>query len=221
MTTVSFNFGGSGVGPDGETFSEPERFARATFSNDIRDLTAVAGLLREGRLIDGMAAPTRLGVFGHSRGGGTATLFSGGASAVDALVTWAAIATVRRWPAEIIDRWKRDGSTDVVNARTGEVLPLYTDILDDIEKNPRRLDITRAASEVRCPWLIVHGGEDETVSAEEGRLLFAAAPSDRTSLVVVEGAGHTFGARHPWAGTTPEFDRAMDVTVDWFATHLL
>ncbi|MGD8726494.1 MAG: hypothetical protein PVH40_02560, partial [Gemmatimonadales bacterium] len=66
MTAVTFNFSGSGVGPDGESFSEPERFGHATISNDLVDLQAVADALREGRLAPGLAVPTRLGLFGHS-----------------------------------------------------------------------------------------------------------------------------------------------------------
>jgi pimeloyl-ACP methyl ester carboxylesterase len=70
------------------------------------------------------------------------------------------------------------------------------------------------------PWLIIHGEQDESVSVEEGKKLHEAANKDQTKLEVVPGGGHTFGARHPWAGSTPEMTRVMDATVRWFSRHL-
>ncbi len=88
FTAVSFNFSGSGVGPDGHSFSEPERFGHATFSNDLTDIQTVCDALLKGggTLVEGLAVPTRLGLFGHSRGGGMAVIHTGGASRVEALL---------------------------------------------------------------------------------------------------------------------------------------
>jgi fermentation-respiration switch protein FrsA (DUF1100 family) len=98
------------------------------------------------------------------------------------------------------------------------VLPLYTDVLDDLERNRAALSPTLAAPQVRPPWLIAHGSVDETVPVGDARELWAAAPA--AELMLVEGAGHTFGVRHPWAGSTPEFDRLLEATVAWFIRHL-
>lgn len=49
---VSFNFSGSGVGEDLETFSEPEAFGHNTFSRECSDLDAVLDGLEAGRLAD-------------------------------------------------------------------------------------------------------------------------------------------------------------------------
>ena len=58
LTAVSFNFSGSGVGPDGETFSEPERFGHATFGNDLKDLALIVERLRQRALVPDLAPPT-------------------------------------------------------------------------------------------------------------------------------------------------------------------
>src|SRR6185436_3734402 len=89
----------------------------------------------EARLVPEMAPPSKIGLLGHSRGGGMAVLTAAERPDVAALVTWAAIAKTRRWSAEEIRRWRKDGKLDVVNARTGEVLPLTTDILDDLDRD--------------------------------------------------------------------------------------
>jgi len=221
MTAVTFNFSGSGIGPDGQTFSEPSRFGHTTFSNDLRDIDIVINSCLAGDLVDGVAAPTRIGLFGHSRGGGTSTLYASEHHAVSALVTWAAISTVHRWEEQAVNRWQEEGETRIVNSRTGEVLPIYLDLLLDMRQNARRLDIEAAALAVRCPWLIVHGDGDETVKVSEGHRLRSAADPDSSSIQIIEGGSHTFGTQHPWAGSTEEFDQALDATVEWFVSHLV
>jgi dienelactone hydrolase len=215
FSAVSLNVSGSGV-DDGGTFSFPERFGHNTFSAEVGDLGVVVDALAAGSL--GVPPPTGIGVLGHSRGGGVAILRAAADARLGALVTWASIATVRRWDAAAIAAWRARGRQDVVNARTGEVLPLYPDVLDDIEAHGPALDIGAAATRVAVPWLLVHGTADEAVSVEEAERLAALQP--RLQLECIEGAGHTFGARHPWAGSTPELDRAMARSVAWFATHL-
>jgi pimeloyl-ACP methyl ester carboxylesterase len=220
VTAVAFNFSGSGVGPEGDRFTEPERFARATLGGDQRDLTTVLGALRTGRLVSGLAPPSRVGLFGHSRGGGIGILATAGDPDVASLVTWSAIAHPLRWGPETIRRWRAAGKLDVTNTRTGEVLPVSLDALDEVEGDrDGRFDIAAAAARVTAPWLILHGDVDETVSVREAQLLHRAS-GERAELIVVPHGGHTFGARHPWAGTTPELDQAMDATVGWFLRTL-
>jgi dienelactone hydrolase len=220
ITAVTFNFSGSGVGPDGQSFSEPERFRRATPSGDLADARIVWGALRNGGLLGALPAPTALGLFGHSRGGATAVLHAAAHRECRALVTWSAIASHVRWGPETIARWRRDKTIEIVNARTGEVLALGIDYLDDLDRNGDRLDPVTAAGELAAPWRIVHGSVDETVKVAEARALHAAAPEETTELVIIEGGSHTLGARHPWAGSTAQLDHAMDLTVDWFVRYL-
>jgi dienelactone hydrolase len=222
FTAVSFNFSGSGVGPDGQSFSEPERFGHATFSNDLADIQAVCDALLGGTLVEGLAVPTRLGLFGHSRGGGMALIHTGGSSRVEALVTWAAIGRTHRWPEATTAKWRRDGKIDIVNARTGDVLPLYTDLLDDIDAHrSERLNLPAAAGRVTVPWLILHGEADETVPPAEAEALRDAAGSPEVVMRVVSGGSHTMGSQHPWAGLTPALKVAMEETVVWFSQYLI
>jgi uncharacterized protein len=119
----------------------------------------------------------RLGLFGHSRGGGSAILAAARfpwRDRVRALVTWAAIADH---------------------------------------------DILAAEAALRAPWLIVHGAEDETVPAEEGRRLAGQAGGER-ELLVIPGASHTFGSRHPFVSPTPQLIQALNATQRWFRAYL-
>jgi uncharacterized protein len=215
LSAVTLNLSGSGVDDTGE-FVHAERFGHNTFSAELQDLRRVAAALAAGEL--GVARPSAVGLLGHSRGGGITVLHTAGDSSIRALVTWAAISTVERWPQAQRTAWRAERVNPVKNARTGQVLPLYTDVLDDIERNAPALDIAAAARRVGVPWLLLHGTEDEAVPLAEGERLAAWAPGAR--FVPVEGAGHTFGAVHPWQGTTPALEQVEDTTLAFFAQHL-
>lgn len=214
---VSFNFSGAGVGDDGETFDEPERFGRNTYSAQLADLDIILQALGSGSL--GLE-PSAVGLLGHSMGGGVAILRAARDRTIQALVTWASVARFGRlWRDDQIADWRRTGRLDVVNQRTGDVLPLYPDIVDDLEQNQGSLDVLRAAGDVRVPWLIAHGSADETVPVGDARELSKGAPG--ATPLILDRAGHTFGIKHPWSGSTEAFDRLLEATLDWFSRHLL
>lgn len=217
FSVVSFNLSGSGVDDQGE-FSLPEHFGHNTFSAELGDLARVIDAVVVGEL--GVAPPSSLGLLGHSRGGGAAILQTARDPRVRALVTWASISTVERWPAEERPDWRRTGYREERNSRTGQVLPIYPDVLDDIERNAEALDIEVAATRVSVPWLLIHGGADESVRPVEGKRLRDAARPETTRYLEIFGGGHTFGAAHPWKGETPELTRVFDASLAWLADHL-
>ena len=214
---VSPNLSGSGVDDEGD-FSLPDRFGHNTFSAELDDARRVIDALMAGQL--GVPTPSTLGLVGHSRGGGIAVLQAARDPRVRALVTWAAISSVERWPSAQLSSWRAVGKTDIQNARTGQVLPLYTDVLDDIEQNASALDIEAAGRRIRIPWLVIHGTEDESVSFAEAERLKAASARPDTRLLPIQGGGHTFGAVHPWRASTPELDTVFDATLAWLTTRL-
>ena len=218
FTAVSLNVSGSGVDDAGE-FVWPERFGHNTFTRELADFEAVIAALDQGRL--GLSRPTSIGVIGHSRGGGTAILATRRLPRIGALVTWASIASVRRWTPEDAAAWRKAGVFPVVNQRTGQTLPLYPELLDDVDENAgASLNIEQAAAEINVPWLIVHGTGDESVGFWEAERLAAAAPKASSRLLAIDGSSHGFGAVHPFAGPTVDLERVFDDTAAWFSRHL-
>ena len=193
MHAISFDFSGSGVGADRETFTEAAAFERNTYLKELRDVARVeAEAQARGWLGE------RYGLFGHSRGGGVAVLHAARSAHVGALVTWASIAIFGRWPAHEIPGWRERGWLEVKNGRAGEMLRVGTGVLEEMERFGRtELDILAAAGRLTIPWLIVHGTKDETVPVEDATRLHAAASGARAELLLVDGADHTFGSRHP------------------------
>jgi pimeloyl-ACP methyl ester carboxylesterase len=197
------------VREDGEIFDEPEGIETATLTQDLEDAAASAAALQA------RAGMLSIGLFGHSRGGATAILLASLHPDVRALVTWGAIAHADRFGPEADAAWERGETWPITNRRTGQVFRIRRDFHDDLERNRERLTIRARAAEVAAPWLIVHGAEDASVPVREAEELHQAA-GPRSRLLTIPGAGHTFGAVHPFAGETPDLKRATDETVDWF-----
>ena len=61
------------------------------------------------------------------------------------------------------------------------------------------------ATEVKVPWLLVHGTEDTVVPCSESREIVQANPA--ATLVELDGAGHLFSGEHE-----PQMAQAV---VDW------
>ena len=216
FSTVSFNMSGSGVDADGNA-TLGERFSHNTFSADLADIATVIDAVAGAAV--GIAPPTSIGLVGHSRGGGMGILHTARDPRVRALVTWAATASTKRWGPETRNRWRRDGFLNVTNARTGQVLPMYTDLLDDVEQHGEALDILRAARDITVPWLIIHGRQDETVSFDDAEALTNASGRDTTRLIPMDNTGHTFGAAHPWRAA-PAAEAVFDRTVEFLVGAL-
>lgn len=219
FVVIRFNLSGAGMLPGDDLVTDPDAFTANTHGRELADLLAV--LEAAGRtLAPGRVDRGRLGLFGHSRGGGCSILASAREPRlyqVRALVTWASVATFDRYTPEQKEAWRRDGQLPVVNARTGQRLALGLGLLEELETR-KDLDVLAAARTIRAPWLIVHGEEDGSVPVTDAERLADASPGE---LLRIAGADHTFGARHPFAGPTPQLIQALNATQLWFRRHLV
>lgn len=202
MIAVAFNMSGSGIGPDLETFSEPEAFAQNTISDELRDLQRVRRWIDEERApgVD----PESASLVGHSRGGAIALLHAADRAEIRSVVTWAAVASVDRFDADTKTMWREMGFLLLRNARTGQDQRIDLALLDDIERNRSRFDVESACRRLAVPTLLVHGGADETVPPGEMERLAASIPLARRQTLLVPGASHTFGISHPMTSRPAE-----------------
>ena len=228
---VRFNLSGTGQQPGEDRVSDLAAFRANTHSRELEELLVVLDAL-DVSVAPGQVDLDRVGLLGHSRGGGNAILAAASSPWQDrlaAVVTWAAVSRFFRFPDEQVDVWRRLGELPTVNGRTGQELRLGVGLLDDLETNSDTLDILAAAARVRAPWLIVHGGADETVPPDEGQLLLEQAKTGvaaggsneaRAEYHEIAEASHTFGARHPFVGPTPHLIDAMNATQRLFLRTL-
>ena len=216
LTAITFDFSGSGIGPDREEFTDPGAFAGNTLSREQDDLDNLVEYAKRMKLIRGK----KFGLFGHSRGGGSAILFAAAPdSDVSSLVTWAAISYPNRWSKEDVGTWRKRGYAEVTNSRTGQIMRLGTDLLEDVEQHGQtKLNIEAAAAKIKVPWLIVHGTADDTVPSSEAERLHALSPGVST-LRLIKGANHVFDAKHPLTEVPPVLEKVVLETVKFFVRN--
>lgn len=215
LTAITFDFSGSGIGPDRESFTDAEAFEHNTFTRELEDIELVEEYARRVGWIDG-----KFGLFGHSRGGGMAILYAAAeGSNVNSLVTWAAISYPNRWSPEDVAKWRQRGYADITNSRTGQVMRLGTSLLDDVELHGRtKVNIESAAKKIKVPWLIIHGTADETVPSSEAEHLHSVS-SGVSTLRLIEGGNHGFDARHPLEKIPPLLEKVVGETVKFFVNN--
>jgi uncharacterized protein len=207
IAAVRFNVSGSGIGEDPLELSEDEAFARNTHSRELEDLERVRALVVAGDL-PGLD-PRRGALLGHSRGGGNALLHAAEDGGYRAVVTWAAVDDFDRFDEDTKRFWREQGRLLVHNARTGQDHRMDVGLLEDLERNRERLDILAACRRLEAPTLLVHGEDDTSVPVSAVERLARALPSERRRVLRIPGTGHTFGAVHPFRGTTPELELAL------------
>jgi uncharacterized protein len=193
---LKFNFSHNGTTADKPAdFADLIAFADNTFTIELEDLKAVIDFACGGA---GIAATTGVYLMGHSMGGGLSIIKTAEDSRVKKLVTMASISGFRNlWPKEIEEQWRLTGITYIANKRTGQQMPLKVSLLDDLERNPGRLDILAHAAQIKQPWLIAHGDEDMSVVLAHAEELKVANPN--AEFLVITGGDHVFGATQPYA----------------------
>lgn len=216
FTAVRFNTSGSGVGADGLDFSDLGAFERDTFSRQLEDVERVHKHLLSGAL--GGVDVNRIGMVGHSRGGGMALLHAA-RFPVQALVTWAAIDSVTNsFDESTVESWRRDGFLDIPNTRTGQIMRVGSAMLKDVEENSEDLDILSAAKKIEAATLVLHGSADQAVDPGAADRIREVMPN--VEHEIKSGTGHTFGAMHPLDGVAPELEWLLARTLGHLLTHL-
>lgn len=217
---VTFNFSRNGIGPGLNNFTELDKFEQNTYSLELSDLQRVLDAISNGEIGGGIADPELLGLLGHSRGGGISILHASVDRRIKVLVTWAAIATVHRYSDEQISEWQKVGYLEFENKRTKQIMRVGTELLRDIKKNSKKLDILNAAGKLEIPALILHGDSDESVPIEEASLIYDHLKTNEKELTVIEDGAHTFGASHPLESIPETLETVFDLTENWFDQYL-
>jgi pimeloyl-ACP methyl ester carboxylesterase len=216
-TVITFNFSGSGIGTDPQQFTEPDKFRENSLDREIDDLAVVLDSARAGNL-PGVSAESgaRPALLGHSRGGLVSLVAADRNRDVTHVVTWAGIGSLaRRYDEQLRAEWRRRGSLEVVNSRTGQIFEIGIGALDDLEQNLVRYDPINVVARLDIPVLMIHGTADTTIPVSEARELFEAGRPGLSRHLEVPEADHTFGAGHPFRGPGPHLEVVIEATLDF------
>ena len=218
--TLTFNFSRNGIGSDLDNFTELKLFETNTYSHELDDLNCIIDAISQNKIGGGLVNADRIGLLGHSRGGGISILHTSRDDRIKTLVTWAAISSVDRFSQEVKNKWQQEGYLEIENKRTMQMMRLGLDLLDDIMINKSQLDILAAAQKIDIPTLIIHGENDESVPVDEAHLIFNQMATAEKELILIEKGSHTFGAQHPISSMTRPLENVFDLTENWFDRFL-
>ncbi|MAP55735.1 alpha/beta fold hydrolase [Altibacter sp.] len=197
---LKFNFSHNGGTVDQPIdFPDLEAFAQNNFSKELEDLDRVLDyIFAEGQ----QQLPIDLDqihLLAHSRGGGIALIKAEEDPRIQKVATWASVSDFRarfQEHTEAFQQWKNKGRTHIENARTKQQMPHDWQFYEDFLAHEERLTIKRAVTALNKPMLVIHGTEDTTVSEKEAQQLQLWNP--KSTLHIIDGADHVFGASHPW-----------------------
>lgn len=213
--TVNFSLNGYRTGTD--IVVSPDNFARNTISREVAEIISLIKGIRNGNLHSCLSdyTPNPLYMLGHSRGGGITILTTSQSEEIRKAVVWNSVASFDRFTERQKQKWKDEGGFPVENARTRQNLVLGLAYLNDITENAEKLSVTNAISTINKPFLIVHGEQDLTVPVREAHKLRENS-SEHTRLCILPRTGHTFGAVHPFQGSTSALEKALEATTEFF-----
>jgi dipeptidyl aminopeptidase/acylaminoacyl peptidase len=223
FVSIVINFSHNGIGAEPRKFVEHDKFANNTVSLEIEDVRTV---LRE---IDGNAFGSdvsdfidrkRIGLVGHSRGGGVCIVTAKEERQVCAVVAWSTISHFNRYTDEQKKRWREKGYVQLHSVSEHKLFRISTALLDDIENNAERLDLVKNVAALNKPLLIIHGTADIPAKITEAEELYRASDPALTEFVKLEGVGHMYGAKHPYKEESQTLNHVLDITTNWLYHHL-
>jgi pimeloyl-ACP methyl ester carboxylesterase len=172
------------------------RFVDSTISKEVADL---------GSVLDAVAAkyPT-VGYIGHSMGGAVGVLRTSRDARIQFLVSLAGMVNTAEFARREFGMVK-PGAGFMWDDENSPLSQVY---MDDMAKIG---SVAPRAKDIRVPWLLVHGSEDDVVPISDSREVFALA-SEPKQLVELPGSNHVFAGEHA--------AKMIGVVVPWVIARL-
>ncbi len=223
---IKFNFAFNGTTPEHpEEFVDLDAYVANNYTKELEDLGAVIDwATAEENPFKAEIDHNKIGLLGHSLGGGITIIKASEDARIKALVTWASIAECQtpwtNWPEARMKEWKETGVQYVANSRTNQQMPLGYQLYEDYATHQEKLSIEQAVKQLSIPILLCHGTEDPAVPVQKAYQLQQWQPV--ASLFTV-ASDHVFGRRHPWPEQAlPEpMQQVVDKSIEFYCRHLV
>jgi pimeloyl-ACP methyl ester carboxylesterase len=216
---ITFNFSHNGIGENLMEFTELDKFAANTFSLECEEINEIINAYLSdffrGKSI------SKIGIVGHSRGGGEVLLVSSRRKEIGAVALWASVSDFNKYSERQKEEWRKNGSFEVLNTRTNQMMKLNVSLLEDLEQNKNdSLNLEKAVRNLKKPLLILHGEQDLAVPIKEAEQIYNWSDKEKTEFFKISATGHTFDITHPFEGSNPKFDFVLKKTLQFFNKNL-
>lgn len=199
---VKFNFSHNGGTVEQPIdFPDLEAFGNNNYTKELDDLESVINWIVSNPELKNNTDINNITLLGHSRAGGIVTIKAEENNRIKKVISLAGVCDFGKRTSTVgnLEQWKKDGVKYVLNGRTKQQMPHYYQFYEDFIENEDRLTIKRAVSNLKIPYLIIHGNNDTSVLVDEATNLHKWNPNAK--LEIIDGANHVFGAQHPWEKT--------------------
>ncbi|MGA1225792.1 MAG: alpha/beta hydrolase family protein [Tamlana sp.] len=196
---VKFNFSHNGGTVEHPLdFPDLEAFGNNNYTKELDDLETVIDWLCSNTEIKNEADTNNINLIGHSRAGGIVAIKAEEDSRIKKVISLAGVCDFRKRTSTKgdLEQWEKDGVKYVLNGRTKQLMPHYYQFYENFIENENRLTIKRAVSNLKIPFLIIHGNNDSSVLIDEAHSLHKW--NKNSILKIIEGSDHVFGTNHPW-----------------------
>lgn len=167
ISSLRFSFSGNGYSGG--------KFTDSTISKEVADLGCIFNRLNDYTLC----------YAGHSMGGAVGVIRASTDERIKYLISLAGMVDTKGFA----DREFGDVTPDNGFMWDEPDCPLSQIYMDDMAKTD---SVVNLASQIKVPWLLVHGTEDDVVPIQDSLDIFAKA-NEPKELVKIEGSNHVFG----------------------------
>lgn len=201
VALVTVNFSHNGVNAaDPAEFTDLNGFAQNTITQELKEVKAVVEWVVMQAENYGWD-PGAIALVGHSRGGAEAIIYACGDARINRVIAWAPVAELGL-SFKDVDKaaWKKEGQTLILNARTGQKMPVNYGFWEDLNKHAKEFDVLHCSGIIEMPMMLVHGDSDESVPIGNSDKIYEQCL--HAVMIPVAGGTHTFNTGHPWVAGT-------------------
>ncbi|MBN4082950.1 alpha/beta fold hydrolase [bacterium AH-315-A23] len=196
---IKFNFShNGGTAKEPIDFPDLGAFGNNTYIKELNDLEDIIEWITTNPDFKNEVDIENITLIGHSRGGGIVTIKASENNKISKVITWAGVSDfgVRFPNGEQLEAWKKQGTAYILNSRTHQKMPHLYEFYQNFKENEGRLTIKNAVSDLKIPYLIIQGENDEVVLPKEAINLHSWNP--KSELVIIDYMNHSLGCTQPW-----------------------
>lgn len=217
FVTIVYNFTTDSVDPEKDWFTNIDKFATFTISQEVEELRLLIQFIQEKKifpkeLID-IVDTSKIYLVGQSLGGAISIIYAAKHNIVEKIVLLGTVGTLFRYTKRQIAEWEQNGTWLFTNSRTNQELKINFSYYKDLVENEYYLE--NFLNKIQVPTLFIHGTEDLTVPKAEVEKLIKKSKNPFVELKLIEKTGHTFGIEHPFRQTTDALETAISETINF------